>query len=98
MESPIETYRLSSSPAGAGFSFEHTIDKKQSLCYYESMSTKTNTLTLEKTELGPVFQTSEDLKSALLVVSVIINLAIFTAFLVVQVDPNLSLVLVSSAS
>lgn len=60
------------------------------------MSTKTNTLTPEVTELKPLFQTSEDLKTALLIVSVVINLAIFTTWLVVQVDPGLTLALVQS--
>ena len=60
------------------------------------MSTKTNILTPEVTELKPLFQTSEDLKSALLVVSMVINLAVFTAWLVVQADPNLSLAIIQS--
>lgn len=40
-----------------------------------------------------VFQTSEDLKSALLIVSMTINLFLFTAWLVIQADPTLALVL-----
>lgn len=43
-----------------------------------------------------VFQTSEDLKTALLIVSAVINLFVFTAWLVVTVDPSLTLVLLST--
>ena len=35
-----------------------------------------------------IFQTSEDLKTALLIVSVSINLFLFTAWLVIQTDPR----------
>lgn len=57
------------------------------------MSTKTNT---QLRDIPVVFQTSEDLKSALLVVSVAINLFIFTAWLVVQVDPHYALLLLQT--
>lgn len=55
------------------------------------MNTKTNTLNMQ--ERVAVFQTSEDLKSALLIVSMTINLFLFTAWLVIQADPTLALVL-----
>lgn len=35
-----------------------------------------------------IFQTSEDLKTALLIVSLSINLFVFTAWLVIQTDPR----------
>lgn len=57
------------------------------------MSTKTNTQTIESVA---VFQTSEDLKTALLVVSMAVNLFLFTAWLVIQVDPSLALVLMQT--
>lgn len=57
------------------------------------MSTKTNTKTFENVA---VFQTSEDLKTALLVVSMAVNLFLFTAWLVIQVDPSLALVLMQT--
>lgn len=57
------------------------------------MSTKTNTDTQEKVAL---FQTSEDLKTALLIVSGTVNLFLFTAWLLIQVDPNLALVLLKT--
>lgn len=40
-----------------------------------------------------IFQTSEDLKTALLVVSVTINLFLFTAWLVIQTDPRFAFLL-----
>jgi hypothetical protein len=55
------------------------------------MNTKTNTLNMQ--DRVAVFQTSEDLKSALLIVSMTINLFLFTAWLVIQADPTLALVL-----
>jgi len=55
-------------------------------------TTNTNT---EVQERVAVFQTSEDLKTALLVVSVVVNLFIFTACVVIQTDPTLALMLVS---
>ncbi|HRK40997.1 MAG TPA: hypothetical protein PLN95_02865 [Candidatus Saccharibacteria bacterium] len=55
-------------------------------------TTNTNT---EVQERVAVFQTSEDLKSALLIVSVTVNLFIFTAWLVIQTDPTLALFLVN---
>jgi len=58
------------------------------------MST-TNTNTTIKERVA-VFQTSEDLKSALLIVSVAVNLFIFTAWLVIQVDPKYALVLLQT--
>lgn len=54
----------------------------------------TNTLPVENTVA--VLQTGQDLKNALLVVSLVINLFIFTAWLVVQADPSLTLVLLES--
>ena len=58
------------------------------------MSTKTNSAKTK--QLPVVLQTGEDLKNALLVVSMVINLFIFTAWLVIQVDPSVSLVLVET--
>ncbi len=40
-----------------------------------------------------LFETSEDLKTALLIVSVTINLFLFTAWLVVQTDPRYAFLL-----
>lgn len=57
------------------------------------MSTKTNTKTLEP---AAIIQTGEDLRTALLVVSVAVNLFLFTAWLVIQVDPTLALVLMQT--
>lgn len=57
------------------------------------MTTKTNTKLLET---NAVLQTSEDLKTALLVVSMTVNLLIFTAWLVVQADPSYALVLLQT--
>lgn len=54
------------------------------------MTTKTNTQNLERVA---ILQTSEDLKAALLVVSLAVNLFLFTAWLVIQVDPSYALVL-----
>ena len=56
-------------------------------------TTNTNNLNQERVAL---FQTSEDLKTALLLVSLTVNLFLFTAWLVIQVDPGLALVLVST--
>lgn len=58
-----------------------------------------NTIKNKKQTLERVamLQTSEDLKNALLVVSLTINLFLFTAWLVIQVDANLALTLVRSA-
>lgn len=58
------------------------------------MSTKTNTDTIER---AAILQTSEDLKTALLFVSVAVNVTIFIAWLVVQVDPNVALVLLQTS-
>ncbi len=58
------------------------------------MSTKTNSAKTK--QLPVVLQTGEDLKNALLVVSMVINLFIFTAWLVIQVDPSVSLVLLET--
>lgn len=61
------------------------------------MSTKTNTAPIKDlNERVAVFQTSEDLKTALLIVSVTVNLFLFTAWLVVQADPNVALVLLQT--
>lgn len=43
-----------------------------------------------------VLQTSEDLKNALLIISATINLFLFTAWLMIQADPSLSLVLLQT--
>ena len=59
------------------------------------MSTKTNTTNIN--ERVAIFQTSEDLRTALLIVSLTINLFLFTAWLVVQADPNLALVLLQTS-
>lgn len=45
------------------------------------------------TDQQPLLQTSQDMKNALMIVSVALNLFIFTALLVIQVDPGLSLML-----
>lgn len=58
------------------------------------MSTKTNTTQIP--ERVAVFQTSEDLKTALLIVSVTVNLFLFTAWLVIQADPSVALVLLQT--
>jgi len=52
---------------------------------------KANTNT--PTERVALFQTSEDLKTALLIVSLSINLFLFTAWLVIQTDPRYALIL-----
>lgn len=58
------------------------------------MVTKTNVTAPEPNLEKPVLlSTSEDLKNALLVVSVTINLFFFTAWLVVQTDPGLASVI-----
>jgi len=57
------------------------------------MSTQTNT---QLSERVAVFQTSEDLKSALLIVSMAVNLFLFTAWLLIQVDPQYALVLLQT--
>lgn len=59
------------------------------------MSTKTNTTEIQ--QRVAVMQTSEDLKTALLLVSLIVNLFLFTAWLVIQADPNLALVLMQTS-
>jgi hypothetical protein len=59
------------------------------------MTTKTNTT--EITQHLPLLQTREDLKTALLIVSMTVNLFLFTAWLVIQADPNLSLVLLQTS-
>lgn len=59
------------------------------------MSTaKTNTPVQERVAL---FQTSEDLKTALLFVSLTVNLFLFTAWLVIQADPGVALVLLQTS-
>lgn len=59
------------------------------------MSTaKTN---IEAPERVAVFQTSEDLKTALLFVSLTVNLFLFTAWLVIQADPSVTLVLLQTS-
>jgi hypothetical protein len=59
------------------------------------MSTaKTNTEVQENVAL---FQTTEDLKTALLFVSLAVNAFIFIAWLVVQVDPSVALVLIQTS-
>lgn len=58
------------------------------------MSTQINTQTVERVA---ILQTSEDLKTALLVVSMAVNLFIFTAWLLIQVDPTYALVLLQTS-
>lgn len=58
------------------------------------MSTQTNTETIERVAL---LQTSEDLKTALLFVSLAINAFIFISWLVIQVDPGVALVLITAS-
>jgi hypothetical protein len=48
------------------------------------------------TQKVAVLQTSEDLKNALLIISTTINLFLFTAWLMIQADPSLSLVLLQT--
>lgn len=59
------------------------------------MSIKTNTTELQ--DRVAVLQTSEDLKTALLIVSVTVNLFLFTAWLVIQADPSVALVLLQTS-
>lgn len=58
------------------------------------MSTQTN---IETKERVAILQTSEDLKTALLFVSLAVNAFIFIAWLVVQVDPSVALVLIQTS-
>lgn len=58
------------------------------------MSTKTNIQVQERVAL---LQTSEDLKTAMLFVSLAVNATIFIAWLIVQVDPNVALVLLQTS-
>ena len=58
------------------------------------MSTKTNITEIQ--DRVAIFQTGEDLKTALLIVSMTVNLFLFTAWLVIQADPNLALVLLQT--
>lgn len=59
------------------------------------MSTKTNTTALK--ENVAILQTEQDMKTALLIVSLMVNLFIFTAWLVIQADPTLALVILSTS-
>ena len=58
------------------------------------MSTQTNTETQERVA---ILQTSEDLKTSLLFVSLAANAFIFIAWLVIQVDPSVALVLLTTS-
>jgi hypothetical protein len=58
------------------------------------MSTQTQTDTQERVA---ILQTSEDLKTALLFVSLAANAFIFIAWLVIQVDPSVALVLLTTS-
>lgn len=58
------------------------------------MSTKTNIKAQERVAL---LQTSEDLKTAMLFVSLAVNATIFIAWLIVQVDPDVALVLLQTS-
>jgi hypothetical protein len=58
------------------------------------MSKETNTTESQVA----VFQTGKDLMSAVFIVSVLLNMAVFIAWLLVSVDPNLSLYLINSQS
>lgn len=56
---------------------------------------------IEKTNMNlqdrvALLQTSEDVKTALLLVSATINLVLFTAWLVIQTDPSTALVLMQT--
>jgi hypothetical protein len=58
------------------------------------MSTKTNIQAQERVAL---LQTSEDLKTAMLFVSLAVNATLFIAWLIVQVDPDVALVLLQTS-
>ena len=58
------------------------------------MNTQTN---IETTERVALLQTSEDLKTALLFVSLAVNAFIFISWLVIQVDPSVALVLLTTS-
>lgn len=58
------------------------------------MSTQTNTQTEERVA---ILQTSEDLKTALLFVSLAVNAFLFISWLVIQVDPGVALVLLQTS-
>jgi hypothetical protein len=59
------------------------------------MSTQTNTEIVK--ERVALLQTTEDLKTALLFVSLAVNAFLFITWLVVQVDPTVALVLVQTS-
>lgn len=60
------------------------------------MTTQTNTKNLLTTKQPALLSTREDVKTALLLVSATINIFVFTAWLVIQTDPRLALVLLTS--
>lgn len=60
------------------------------------MTTQTNTTNVLNSKQPAILQTREDVKTALLLVSLTINLFVFTAWLVIQTDPRLALVLLTS--
>lgn len=59
------------------------------------MNTKTKTIKTiaEDQERVALLQTSEDMKTAMLFVSLLVNVTIFIAWLVIEVDPNVALIL-----
>lgn len=60
------------------------------------MTTQTNTTKLLSAKQPALLQTREDVKTALLLVSATINIFMFTAWLVIQTDPRLALILLTS--
>ncbi|MEO5499735.1 MAG: hypothetical protein ABIR46_04510 [Candidatus Saccharimonadales bacterium] len=60
------------------------------------MTTQTNTMNALNTKQPALLSTREDVKTALLLASMTINLFMFTAWLVIQTDPRLALILLTS--
>lgn len=60
------------------------------------MTTQTNTTKLLTVKQPALLSTREDVKTALLLVSATINIFMFTAWLVIQTDPRLALILLTS--
>ncbi len=60
------------------------------------MITQTNTTHALTTKQPALLSTREDVKTALLLVSATINIFMFTAWLVIQTDPRLALILLTS--
>lgn len=55
-----------------------------------------NTNTFSAESAAVVLQTNEDLKNSILIVSLIANLFVLTAWLVVQADPSITLALLET--